>query len=81
MTNKITQEELTAVLTARAKLTTTKLEAEKFVAIARVADLETTNLVLNIYNKYGLKVGTDNIREDGTIVRTDPVKEEVVENG
>jgi hypothetical protein len=75
MIETITKEELDAVKEARAKLANTKIEAEKFVAIHRVADLEATNLILSIYNKYNLKSGTDSIREDGTIVR------EEVKNG
>jgi len=81
MTDKITQEELNAVSATRARAAATKMEAEKFVAIARVADLEATNVVISIYNKYRLLLGTDVIKEDGTIVRADPIKDEVVENG
>lgn len=75
---KITIEEQQAVQNAKTHAAIAKLQAEKLVALAQIAELEVKNIILSIYNKYSLKVGIDNILETGNIVRsnTESVKED-----
>jgi hypothetical protein len=69
MSEKVTTEELTAVRDAKNKAVFATNTAEKSRALAQVAELEAQNLILSLYNKYGLKVGDDVIMENGDIVR------------
>jgi len=67
---KITKEELESVKQGRLFVTNSTLEAEKAVAVKKIADLELKNTILSIYNKYKLTAGVDSILEDGTVVQT-----------
>ena len=69
MSESLTKEELDAIAQFNQKTTLAKLEAEKAVALAKLAEVEATNLVLRVYNKYQLKAGIDRIAENGTILR------------
>lgn len=66
---RITEGELELIKQSRAKQETANLQAEKFVALLKIANLEFDNLVMNVYNKYGLRVGKDTILESGVINR------------
>ena len=80
--NSLTQEEVHAVTVAKQRAVLANSEAEKAVALSRLADSEAKNLILQIYNKYSLKVGQDQILETGKIVRkvdVDAAKEAAAE--
>jgi len=70
----ITPEELSAVANAKNKSALANAEAKHATAMYHLADCEAKNLLLQIYNKYGLKVGQDQIRDTGEIVRAPVVK-------
>lgn len=75
----LTVEELQNILRAKAKTVQLTLIAEKALAEARVAELETQNLILLTYNKYQLNQNAgDNITENGLIHR---VKKDGENNG
>lgn len=67
---KITEGELELIKQARGKQETANLQAEKFVALLKIANLEFDNLVISVYNKYGLRVGKDTILDSGVINRS-----------
>lgn len=71
---RISDEELRAINEAKSKAVLAVSQAERATAIARIQELEVKNLVLTIFNKYGLVWGSDNIHESGQIIRN---KEEV----
>lgn len=75
---KVTIEDIRKIKEAQSNAVLVTAQAEKAVALARVAELETNNIILGIYNKYDLKVGVDNIMENGNIVRKEetPTAEE-----
>ena len=84
MSEKILNEELLSIRNAQNKAALAKSEAEKSVAIAKIAELEVSNTILSVYNKYGLRAGVDSIKEDGTILRQETpevVPTEEVVNG
>jgi len=66
---KILESELELIKQAKLKQENANLQAEKFVALLKISNLEFDNLVMTIYNKYGLKIGKDTILENGTIKR------------
>ncbi len=72
MEDSITKDELHAIGNAKQKAVLTSCEA-------RLAESEAKNLILQIYNKYGLKVGEDQILETGKIVRKPEVEIETTE--
>ena len=79
MTEKVevvTKEEIQQIKDAKNKAVLVTAQAERAVALARVAELETNNIILSIYNKYGLKVGVDNIMENGQIAKAETAKAE-----
>jgi len=76
---EITQEDLRAVTNAKHKAILTESEAQKYVALARLAEAEAKNVILQVYNKYSLKVGQDQVLESGKIVR--PAATEEPTNG
>jgi hypothetical protein len=67
---KITNEELSNIRTARNKSIYMTAVAEKAYAQAHSAELEVQNLMLNLLNKYSLnRTNGEGITEDGTIIR------------
>jgi hypothetical protein len=65
----VSPEEMAKIRDARAKAVYATTLAEKSYSQAQVAELEAKNLILTVFNKYGLDVTKDNVQEDGTIIR------------
>lgn len=67
---KLTAEEMLQIKEAKTESVFAATLAEKAYAQASVAELKAKNLILTIFNKYGLNLENgDNILEDGTIRR------------
>lgn len=66
---QITPEEIQSIRDAKNRAVLATAQAERAVAVSRVVELEANNLILSIYNKYGLVSGQDNIMESGQIIR------------
>lgn len=60
--DSITPQEVQAVSNAKQRAVLANTEA-------RLAESEAKNLILQIYNKYGLRAGQDQILETGKIIR------------
>lgn len=73
----ISDEELNKIKAMQTKAAYAAVLAEKAYAEARVAELETNNFTLTIFNKYKLVSGKDSITNDGTILRVEEVIQEV----
>lgn len=67
--DSLTPQEVQAVTAAKQKAILANAEAEKAVALSRLSESEAKNLILQIYNKYDLKIGQDQVLETGKIVR------------
>lgn len=81
---EITQEEIKSVLVAKYNAQVADLEAQKSVALSKLAESNAENLILKIYNKYNLTIGVDKVLDNGKIVRGNPVseaKKETATNG
>jgi hypothetical protein len=76
---KVSEAELMQIKIAKLTTTLKHTEAEKAEVIAKATDLEFENLVLRIYLKYGLELGTDQITEDGTLIRSEAKEEKASE--
>lgn len=73
----ISDEELNKIKAMQTKTAYAAMVAEKAYADARIAELETNNYTLTIFNKYGLISGKDTISNDGTILRFEEAVPEV----
>lgn len=70
ISEKLTPEEMLQIKEAKTESVFATTLAEKAYAQASVAELKAKNLILTIFNKYGLNLENgDNILEDGTIRR------------
>ena len=65
----ISAEELNAIKNVKAAAIQATNMAETAYSNARIKELEAKNLILTIYNKYSVRVGIDEITEDGVIHR------------
>lgn len=78
MEERISEEELRQIADAKSKAVLAVSQAERAAAVAKIQELEVRNLVLSIFNKYGLVWNSDAIHENGQIIRG---KKEEVTNG
>jgi hypothetical protein len=76
---KLTSDELTTIANAKNKAVLAETEAQKAVALSRLAESEANNIILQLYNKYGLRIGQDQVHQDGTIVRVEPTEQKTEE--
>lgn len=69
--DRISQEELNKIKAYQSKAVYAATLAEKAYSDARVAELESHNYILTVYNKYRIVYGEDSITNDGLISRPD----------
>lgn len=69
MSENLTADELRIIGELKNKTVLLNTEAEKSVALAKLAESEAKNYILQIYNKYDLKIGKDQIIDTGEIKR------------
>lgn len=69
MSNSITEEELNNINNLKQKVVLATANAETAVLLKKNAELEVNNYILNIYNKYDIKVKTDVISTSGEIIK------------
>ena len=65
----LTQDELNTLNVLRGRVTLAESDAQRALAVAKLADSEVKNFVLQVYNKYDMKIGKDQLLDDGTIKR------------
>ena len=65
----ISQQEIVAIQEVKRRADLARSEAEKAVALSQLAEANAKNLILQVYNKYSIKVGEDQILDTGKIVR------------
>lgn len=65
----INQEELKQIYDLKNKALQLTEQANKAVGSAKIADLEANNFIMQVFLKYGINQSTDQIMQDGTILR------------
>jgi len=66
---QVSPEDMQRIRDAKNNTVLATAKAETAVAMSTNAELQANNLILSIYNKYGLVLGTDQIMENGNIVK------------